>query len=211
VSLFVVVQPLLPENMRVRMVLTYILLLVILSAGVWAAARSSMWRWISGISGLLATAASWVGIAHQSFAAGIVAIIGYFAFFCACTLVVLRDVLGRTRVDFTTILGACAAYLLLAMTWAVAYAGLHWVDPTSFALQGSPYPGEAIGTFVYYSLVTITTLGFGDMTPVAPLARSLSALEAVVGQLYLAILVARLVGLQLQQRPTAESPTGKNP
>ena len=82
------------------------------------------------------------------------------------------------------------------MTWALTYIVIDILDPTAFEqLAVSAWAG---GTdYVYFSFVTLTTLGYGDITPLTPVAQTLAWLEAVVGQLYLAILVARLVGLHI--------------
>jgi hypothetical protein len=86
-----------------------------------------------------------------------------------------------------------AAYLLLGLGWALAYELVALLDAGAFSgtgLAGSPrYP------FVYFSFVTLTTLGYGDVTPVHPVARSLAIAEGLTGQLYPAILLARLVSL----------------
>jgi hypothetical protein len=66
-------------------------------------------------------------------------------------------------------------------------------------LQNSQPHGE-LRLFSYYSLVTLSTLGYGDITPLTPLARSLSAMEAVTGQLFIAVLLARLVGMHIAQK-----------
>jgi voltage-gated potassium channel Kch len=57
--------------------------------------------------------------------------------------------------------------------------------------------GSSFANFIYYSFVTLTTLGYGDIVPVSPHARALSSLEAVIGQLFIAVLIARLVGMHI--------------
>lgn len=103
------------------------------------------------------------------------------------------------QVTYDRILGAVAVYLLLGVTWAQAYGLLASVVPDAFnppgAASGSPYD------FFYYSVVTLTTVGYGDITPLHPIARSLAMLEALTGQLYPAILLARLVSLEVTGRP----------
>ena len=76
--------------------------------------------------------------------------------------------------------------------WAFFYTFLELVDPASFNIDLSQ-PEDYLLVFQYYSFVTITTLGYGDITPVTEVAKAFSALEAVVGQLYLVIIVAWLV------------------
>src|SRR5437588_10754599 len=92
-------------------------------------------------------------------------------------------------------------YLSLATIFASAY-GLIWeLSPGAFANVFAQVGGpEEVGTMLYFSLTTLTTTGYGDIVAVDPFARSLANLEAVLGQFYLAITVARLVTLELQDR-----------
>ena len=92
-------------------------------------------------------------------------------------------------------------YLLLGLIWMSAYKLLLRAVPGAIHFaSGEPSDlrlGHGLG---YYSFVTLTTLGYGDITPVHPVARSLASGEALVGQLYPAILIARLVSMQLASR-----------
>jgi hypothetical protein len=85
----------------------------------------------------------------------------------------------------------------MALMWTFVFVVVETLHPGSFNL---PEGGEeATRYFLYYSFVTLTTLGYGDITPVTGLARSLSILEAVIGQLYLVVQVAWLVGVHVSQ------------
>jgi hypothetical protein len=112
--------------------------------------------------------------------------------------VVLRLVLRRGPITTHRIEGAIAVYLLLGLTWAHAYGLVALWHPGAFtgAVDGT---GLLLWTY-YYSFVTLTTMGYGDIMPVHPVARALAVLEALSGQLYLAIMLARLVSLELQSR-----------
>ena len=90
-------------------------------------------------------------------------------------------------------------YLLAALLWAFLYTFLELVDPASFNVDLSEPQGYLL-VFQYYSFVTITTLGYGDITPVTEVAKAFSALEAVVGQLYLVVAVAWLVGMYVSRK-----------
>jgi hypothetical protein len=92
------------------------------------------------------------------------------------------------------VFGAIVLYLLLGLIWGVTYAAIGAHAPGSFA--GHPGADRGLADWVYFSFVTLTTVGYGDITPVATGARSLAMLEALVGQLYPAIIIARLVSLQ---------------
>ncbi len=126
------------------------------------------------------------------------------AFFAFAAAVLLWQALGGTSVTADTIAGAICAYLLLGVIWALVFSVIEQAHPGSFLVNGSPL-GHAPGTrhtilrqeLLYLSLVTLSTVGYGDVVAVTAPARMLAALEAVTGQLYLAVLIARLVGLHV--------------
>ena len=117
-----------------------------------------------------------------------------------------------TTVTVETISAAICAYLLMGIGWAYAFAVLELRDPGAFSTMlfqrtvGHTAPLLAsLHTFLYYSFVCLTTTGFGDISPVSEGARSLSVMEAVFGQLFMAVLIARLVGLQVAQSMRGEN------
>ncbi len=110
------------------------------------------------------------------------------------SVVVLAQVLKAGPVTLHRIQGAIAAYLLLGLTWANAYQVVQALDAEAF--RGA----TSMRDLMYYSFVTLTTVGYGDVTPVAHGARMLAVAEALTGQLYPAILVARLVSLEVASR-----------
>jgi voltage-gated potassium channel Kch len=91
--------------------------------------------------------------------------------------------------------GAVAVYLLLGLAWAHAYVIFNRNHPAAFAIQENTPP--TVAAWTYFSFVTLTTVGYGDIVPKAPVARMLAVAEALTGQLYLAVLLARLVALQV--------------
>ncbi len=107
---------------------------------------------------------------------------------------ILAFVLRALQVDLSIVLGSVCVYLLVALLWGTGYALVERLHPGAFAFP-SASGGAAASALQYFSFVTITTLGYGDIQPVLPLARAMSVVEAVLGQLYLVILVARLVGM----------------
>ncbi len=112
----------------------------------------------------------------------------------------LRELFCAQEISLDIVLGTMAGYLLLGTAWALIYSLIHLVSADAFSLGDGLPPFIASGdsrlsVFVYYSFVTLTTLGFGDVSPVSQIARTFTWLEAVVGQLYLATLVAGIVGI----------------
>lgn len=110
-------------------------------------------------------------------------------------VVILIEVLRPAPVDGDKIAGAVCVYLLLGLLWSTLYSLVAALDPAAFSL-----PAEAerdYAGFLYYSFVTLTTLGYGDILPLSPMARTLSWMEAALGQLFLAVTVATLVALRV--------------
>jgi hypothetical protein len=120
-----------------------------------------------------------------------------FVYLSAMVVIVLERVLRAGRVTIHRINGAIAAYLLIAVLFANVFTLVEHVRPGSF--QGLTATG-GWGGFLYFSQVTLFTVGYGDITPVAAGARSLAMLEGMVGQLFPAILLARLVALEIEDR-----------
>jgi voltage-gated potassium channel len=127
--------------------------------------------------------------------------------FLAVTVVALVSRLFIVKsVTLDTISAAICAYLLMAIAFAYGFAVVELRSPGSFSSALFQRPAGHIApliaslhSFIYYSFVCLTTTGFGDIAPVSDGARSLSVMEAVFGQLYVAILIARLVSLEVAQ------------
>ena len=139
-------------------------------------------------------------LGHDDVERGALAIlcIGYTVF------MVLEFLIQVERVDTDTIYASICVYLLMSIAWAFWYSVLYFLEPGSFS------EGHDLATFgqrampgeLYFSLVTLTTLGYGDVSPWSTAARMSAALEAVFGQIYVIVLVARLVGLNVSQVAT---------
>jgi hypothetical protein len=120
------------------------------------------------------------------------------AFIAFLVAVILSFIFGEQEVTSNVIYGAIVVYLLIAIMWAFVFSVLESINPGSFAIsEGQIEVGRPL--FIYYSFITITTLGYGDITPITATANSFSFLEAVTGQIYLVVLVARLVGMHIAQ------------
>ena len=113
----------------------------------------------------------------------------------------LARVMRDGRINRNRIMGAIGSYLLIGIVFAQAYRLLAAFVDNAFAIGGVPATFAAIGAkLVYYSFITLTSTGYGDITPLHPYARSLATMEALAGNLVLAVLVARLVGLEIDWR-----------
>jgi len=124
----------------------------------------------------------------------------WIVFFAMLAAMVLVRVFSEGRVNLHRIQGAIAAYLLLGVVWAFCYRLVIQLDHEAFNISASVPDDALTAKLVYFSFVTLTTLGYGDVTAVHPAARSLAVLEALTGQLFVAVLIARLVALEVSHR-----------
>ncbi|KPJ92324.1 MAG: hypothetical protein AMS18_07675 [Gemmatimonas sp. SG8_17] len=124
-----------------------------------------------------------------------------FTFFSYVSSMMIRDILSQKNVTRDTIFGSACVYMLIGGAFAQLFLLLQIVEPQSFGQAVDLAPvGQEVRLFSelnYFSFVTLTTLGYGDITAKTGLARGVATVEAMVGQFYLAVLVARLVGLHL--------------
>ena len=197
VALMLFVLPLLHTTRPITRLLYEISLSGLLIAGI-GVLPSPRWRRFVSVAVVVVLGLRWSAwvvpsesLSHVSLAAGV-------ASTAMLAAVALVRVLRLGRVTYDHIVGAVAVYLLLGMTWAQAYGLLDGMVPGAFN-QASP-ASDSPYAFVYFSVITLATVGYGDITPVHPIARSLAMLEALFGQLYLAILLARLVSLEVAER-----------
>jgi len=159
-------------------------------------------RWFVAGIGLAAVgvAGNLAALVWPSTALIVAATITFVAFAILIILLALADVLFRGRADAHKIVGAVCIYLLVGVVWMLLYNLAETIVPGSFEGLGGTLHRERVTELLYYSFVTLSTLGYGDISPVGPLARVLAWSEAVFGQLYLTILVAALVGMHISSR-----------
>ena len=122
------------------------------------------------------------------------------AFFVYILSILVENVFGSRRISADLIVGSICIYFLMCILWAFLYMFVALAFPNSFNLETPLLTFQNMNDFIYYSIVTITTLGYGDILPLSRPARTLAALEAIVGQIYLTVLIARIVGIHLSQR-----------
>jgi hypothetical protein len=185
------------EGMLVFAVVDLIMVATLISAVIACAARRS--HVIVGVTlAAIVLGSSWYRTLSGIDSVTILYSVFALSFFGYVTALILTDVFRDSRaVSVDTICGALAAYMLLGVAWAFAYALLEAVLPGSIA--GLREEGFANGYQQYlgYSFVTLTTLGYGNVVPANAQAEALASGEAIAGQVYLTVLVARLVALNL--------------
>jgi hypothetical protein len=124
--------------------------------------------------------------------------------FIACLIVlILRQVFRAGPITPRRVQGSIAVYLLLGLLWAVSYEIVELLNPGSFRIA-SQRGGATLPQLGYFSFTTLATLGLGDVIPLSPLARALVVMEALVGQLFPVILIARLVTLEIEYQRNRE-------
>ncbi|MGE9295875.1 MAG: potassium channel family protein [Puniceicoccales bacterium] len=140
------------------------------------------WAWISGGTYILA-------LPFQ------------LAFFLFINLSILRTVLETKDINADVVCGGIAVYLLLGVNWTIVFMTIEFISPGSIVVLNSmdKSPLESPMDFLYFTFVTLTTLGYGDIAPVSNAARSASIGAAVSGTLYIAVFIGRLVGLTTTQ------------
>ncbi len=116
--------------------------------------------------------------------------IGLIALYMMLCFALIRRVTHERPVTGELLYGMCALYLQLALAFAMAFASLEFILPGAFAAEAQLLP-LGLDDFTYFSLVSLTTVGYGDIYPIHPLARILATLEAVTGVLFIALAVAR--------------------
>lgn len=130
------------------------------------------------------------------------AVVCYLLFFGFVAWQELRAVMRQRTITAEAISMSISVYLLMGITWGLLYVVMYERHPQAFSFPGSTQPlneQDVFPTLIYFSLSTLSTIGFGDITPVLMQARYAAVAEGITGQFYMAILVARLVGLYMGQ------------
>ena len=205
--LYVLAAPLILLAQRALLIqsIAFVFLAAILLAAVLATGRGPRWR------RALILMAVGVGLLNiGGFVTNIAGLeIGFYVLsigFLSCIAwLTIQRLIQSVRVNRETLAAAFCAYIVLVLVWANAYSLVETLSSGSFSYSGEVSDAAQVMHFgfgdammsLYYSFVTMTTLGYGDVTPATGMARMLAALQAFIGQLYVAVLVARLVGLQI--------------
>lgn len=138
----------------------------------------------------------WINHVHSQLLPAHLFLIGGICLIAFVVFHLLQFVLGATEVDAEVLCASVSAYVMLGLIWTMAYWLVDTLNPGAFAFNtsGGSKTMEGFNAF-YFSFITLCTVGYGDITPISKVARMLAALEAMVGLLYVAVLIARLVGL----------------
>ncbi len=149
----------------------------------------------------------WSGYAKENFSMALLSFSFGMAFFGFIAASILIHIVGEESVTMDLIYGSACVYFLIGFFWSVGYGIIELLIPGSFSVSGqllnradyASHYGFLNDNLSYFSFVTLTTLGYGDVVPVTGPAKTFSTLEAIMGQLYIALLIGRLVGLHTAQ------------
>lgn len=203
--LLLVAFPFIHESFPDYLIIIELLFTILLIAGIFLVSHNQQILFVSIILATLASTVMWFNFVIYSPTLLLFGLFLEICFYSLTTFVIITHVLEFDRVTSDKIHGAVSAYLLLTVIWAMTYTALELANPHSFNFaHGLQHSSSSVagyrfylGEFLYFSFVTITTLGYGDITPMSNAARGLTSLEAVTGQIYIAVLIARLVGLHI--------------
>jgi len=179
-----------------------IILAAILISGAITASRSRTHRLLGIVLAISSVAlqVEWLATRSTTIEAIYAGVLAIFLLYTA--LVIFRHVLSFGPLYADRVHAALSVYILLALAWASIYALVEIVSPGAFLRATTPTDTHAmaqgarlLGNMIHLSIATLTSTGYGDITPVSPFARSLSQLEQIVGVFYIAVLISRLVGL----------------
>jgi Ion channel len=174
-----------------------ILLSLVLLSAVLAVARSRRTLIVALLLAIPAVAGRWINHFQPHLVPPPIFLVAGLALVAFVVVNLLRFVLGAPSVTLEVLCASISAYLMLGLMWTIAYWLVAWVTPTAFAFNTTTGTKESMQGFnaFYFSLITLSTVGYGDITPVSRIARWLAAMEAMTGLLYVAVLIARLVSL----------------
>jgi hypothetical protein len=198
----ILITPLVQEFVGIHIVWNIFLTGILLS-GVHAVSGKRRSVYIASLLALPMLVSVWSAYVVENNYLVIVGTLCGVLFFAYMIVNILLFIYKQDEVTRDLIAGAVVVYLLMAIMWTFIYRVVDTVHPGSFTFSATDIHERL--RFTYFSLVTITTLGYGDIVPTTSLASSLATLEAVVGQLYLVTTVAWLVGVRVTQSREGKS------
>jgi len=173
------------------------LLSLVLLAGVLTVASRGRTLTVALLLAIPAVAARWINHFQPHLVPSAIFLVAGIGLVAFVVFHLLRFVLRASSVDGEVLCASISAYLMLGLIWTMAYWLVEQLTPGAFAFNTTTGTKETMEGFnaFYFSLITLSTVGYGDITPVSKVARMLAAMEAMTGLFYVAVLIARLVAL----------------
>jgi hypothetical protein len=172
----------------------------LLAVGVWSLRGAGHLYSAGMLVAITGIVLSILSIVRESDMLHVIALLAIFVFLLLATFNAFRQIAVGNDISPNRIVGAVCVYLLLGVIWSIAYNVLEYMQPGSFKGLTELVSPTSDLDWIYFSFVTITTLGYGDITPLTQTARSLAVAEAIVGQFYIAVLVAGLVSAYIASK-----------
>ncbi len=191
-----IISPLLNQGTILQVIFDAALSLILI-VGCFTVSRHKMTPWIAMVLAIPMLLSTWS--TQFGFNIPLLKIIGSIsgsAYFALIAVTILVYIFNTRSVTGEVISAALVVYLLLGVLWGFGYNLIDLIHPGSFNVPEHFTKSEE-HSYMYYSFITLTTVGYGDITPISGMARSLSMLEGIIGQSYMAVLVARLVGMHV--------------
>ncbi len=206
---YLLVSPIVEYFTRLR-ILYYLFMITILLASLLAISRSSAQTmiavWLAIPMSVLVMLAYVFDGTYLPLAANAASAL----FILYVIVAIMKYVFRACRVTHHVIFAAVAAYLLIGVFWSLCYTVMGTLSPEAFRFPDTCHPGLT-RDFTYFSFVTLTTLGYGDITPASDVARAMAFVEALIGQIYMTVLIAWLVGIFVSEKIQSDrQPPGGN-
>ena len=179
--------------------LSEVALSVFLILGIWTLQQAKRWFPLAIALVIVGVLGNLLSLQNPQSVFSYLSLVSYIAFLGLAVGLAAIQVFRSPSIALNNIVGAICIYLLLALIWALFYVAVNLLVPGSFGDRVNGSVHQQMNDLLYFSLVTLTSLGYGDITPTGAAARALATLQVMAGQFYIAVLVAGLVAAYLQR------------
>ena len=193
---FMILRPFVEDLVGLSFLMEIFVTAILLS-GIYAVSEDRVSLVFALVTGLPALFANWVFQIFPIPSLLLIHSISGGLFFATAAIIIVRHLINQKIVTIDLIWGAVCGYFLIGFMWGDIYYLLETVNPGSFRLGEHNVPD--MDSFIYFSFVTLATLGYGDIVPLTEQAQSFTIIEAVMGQMYLAVNIAALVAIRISQ------------
>ncbi len=196
IVLFLILRPFMEDYVRLSFLIEIFISAILLS-GIYAVSEDRVSLFFALVTGVPALFINW---SFQIFKIPSLLLIHHICaalFFATATVIIVRHLINQKVVTVDLIWGAVCGYFFIGFMWSAIFSLLETFHPGSFKLGSQVVPN--IDSFIYFSFVTLATLGYGDIVPLTEKAQSLAIIETVMGQMYLAVNIAALVAIRISQ------------
>ena len=199
--LFLIFRPFVEDLVRIGFLMEIFVSAILLS-GIYAVSEDRVSLVFALLTGLPALFTNWSFQLLKSPSLLLIHHICAGLFFAVATIIIIRHLVNQKEITVDLIWGAVCGYFLIGFMWGDIFSLLETLQPGSFNLGEQGVPD--IDSLIYFSFVTLATLGYGDIVPLTKQAQSLSIIETIMGQMYLAVNIAALVAIRISQSRSRE-------